>query len=132
MKKVSLRVLAEQDLTNIWHYSFQTWGEAQADLNGTKLSPFGINFFVPGNTTFVLSLSKRALRQAQDERYLRPSLADQDLLNDQAGGDRALCEQTLNTLNLVAFQADLYFDQLSNAIEALQSTPLMGREHQEF
>lgn len=57
MKKVSLRVLAEQDLTNIWLYSFQTWGEAQADL---------------------------------------------------------------------------YFDQLSNAIELLQSTPLMGRDRPEF
>ena len=57
MKKVSLRALAEQDLTNIWLYSFQTWGEAQADL---------------------------------------------------------------------------YFDQLCNAIELLQSTLLMGRERPEF
>ncbi len=71
--------------------------------NGTKLSNFGVIFFAPANTPFVLSLSKGALRQAQDERYLLPGLADQDLLNDRAGGDPALCEQTLNTLNLVPF-----------------------------
>ena len=57
MTKVSLRVLAEQDLINIWLYSFHTWGEAQADL---------------------------------------------------------------------------YFDRLSNAIELLQRTPLMGAERHEF
>lgn len=31
MNKIHLRPLAEQDLNNIWLYSFQNWGEAQAD-----------------------------------------------------------------------------------------------------
>ena len=75
MKKVSLRVLAEQDLRNIWLYSFQTWGEAQSDLNGTKLRVFRTSLqsarspptwsFKRGVTgskmPFVLSLSKGVL-----------------------------------------------------------------------
>ena len=31
MRPIHLRPLAEQDLNNIWLYSFQDWGEAQAD-----------------------------------------------------------------------------------------------------
>ena len=31
MNKIHLRPLAELDLNNIWLYSFQNWGEAQAD-----------------------------------------------------------------------------------------------------
>ena len=31
MKQTALRALAKQDLTNIWLYSFQNWGEGQAD-----------------------------------------------------------------------------------------------------
>ncbi|OUS14102.1 hypothetical protein A9Q89_01145 [Gammaproteobacteria bacterium 53_120_T64] len=38
MNQASLRPLAEQDLNNIWLYSFQNWGEAQADRYFDQLS----------------------------------------------------------------------------------------------
>jgi|AZII01.1.fsa_nt_gi toxin ParE1/3/4 len=38
MSSIHLRPLAEQDLNNIWLYSFQNWGEAQADQYFDQLS----------------------------------------------------------------------------------------------
>ena len=38
MNQASLLPLAEQDLNNIWLYSFQNWGEAQADRYFDQLS----------------------------------------------------------------------------------------------
>jgi len=38
MNPIHLRPLAEQDLTNIWLYSYQNWGEAQADQYFDQLS----------------------------------------------------------------------------------------------
>jgi len=38
MNKIHLRPLAEQDLNNIWLYSFKNWGEAQADHYLDQLS----------------------------------------------------------------------------------------------
>lgn len=38
MNQASLRPLAEQDLDNIWLYSFQNWGEVQADSHFDHLS----------------------------------------------------------------------------------------------
>lgn len=31
MRKIHVRALAESDLVDIWHYSFEEWGEIQAD-----------------------------------------------------------------------------------------------------
>ncbi len=38
MSPIHLRPLAKQDLNNIWLYSFQNWGEAQADQYFDQLS----------------------------------------------------------------------------------------------
>ena len=38
MYQAILRPLAEQDLNNIWLYSFQNWGEVQADRYFDQLS----------------------------------------------------------------------------------------------
>ena len=38
MYQAILRPLAEQDLNNIWLYSFQNWGEVQADHYFDQLS----------------------------------------------------------------------------------------------
>lgn len=43
MRKIHLQALAEQDLLNIWHYTFGQWDEGQADTyldeldNGIRL-----------------------------------------------------------------------------------------------
>ena len=38
MRKIHLQVLAKQDLKNIWLYSFNNWGEEQADCYFDELN----------------------------------------------------------------------------------------------
>ncbi|MEL0082582.1 MAG: hypothetical protein VW985_06010, partial [Gammaproteobacteria bacterium] len=57
------------------------------------------------------SLSKGALRQAQDERHLLPGHADIAPLKDRIGSYLAFYEYTQNTLNLVPFLSDPYYQK---------------------
>jgi toxin ParE1/3/4 len=38
MRKIHIQVLAKQDLKNIWIYSFNNWGEKQADAYFEQLN----------------------------------------------------------------------------------------------
>ena len=38
MLTVEIQILAEQDLQNIWSYTFENWGETQADVYYDELS----------------------------------------------------------------------------------------------
>jgi toxin ParE1/3/4 len=37
MHKIIIRPEAKQDIKNIWHYTFETWGEKQADVYTAEL-----------------------------------------------------------------------------------------------
>jgi len=37
MHKIGIRPEAKRDIKNIWHYTFETWGEKQADIYTTEL-----------------------------------------------------------------------------------------------
>jgi len=37
MLKITIRPEAKEDIKNIWHYTFETWGEKQADIYTIEL-----------------------------------------------------------------------------------------------